>query len=55
MDQNIYDLLIGGPAADRSLACLDLPGGQNFTYADVAEHSGRIAHLLASSGIMAGD
>jgi malonyl-CoA/methylmalonyl-CoA synthetase len=53
--QNIYELLIGGPATERSLACLEIPDGQSFTYADVDERSARIANLLASKGIMAGD
>jgi malonyl-CoA/methylmalonyl-CoA synthetase len=53
--QNIYDLLIGGPATERSLACLEIPDGQSLTYADVDEYSARIANLLVSSGIRAAD
>jgi malonyl-CoA/methylmalonyl-CoA synthetase len=55
MGQNIYDLLIGSPSSDPSLPCLEMPGGEVFTYGDVDEHSARIANLLASSGIAKGD
>jgi malonyl-CoA/methylmalonyl-CoA synthetase len=55
MAQNIYELLMGGPPTERSLACLEIPDGQSFTYGDVDEHSARIANLLASRGIVKGD
>jgi malonyl-CoA/methylmalonyl-CoA synthetase len=55
MGQNIYELLIGGPPTERSLTCLEIPDGQSFTYGEVDEHSARIANLLASRGMVAGD
>jgi malonyl-CoA/methylmalonyl-CoA synthetase len=55
MGQNIYELLISGPPTERSLACLEIPDEQSFTYGDVDEHSARIANLLASRGIVRGE
>jgi malonyl-CoA/methylmalonyl-CoA synthetase len=53
--QNLYELLIGAPPAEPSLVCLETTSGQTFTYGDADEHSARLANLLASRGIRAGD
>jgi len=55
MGQNIYELLISSPPSERSLVCLEIPGGPSLSYGDVDEHSARIANLLASRGIVPGD
>jgi malonyl-CoA/methylmalonyl-CoA synthetase len=55
MSENVYDLLIGNPPTDPSLLCLEVPGGQSFTYGELHEHSARIANLLTSRGVVPGD
>jgi malonyl-CoA/methylmalonyl-CoA synthetase len=55
MGQNMYEVLIGDPGAERSLACLEVPDGQSFTYDDLDKQSARVANLLASHGIAGGD
>ena len=46
---------MGIAPTERSLVCLEDPEGRSFTYGEVDEHSGRIANLLVSSGIVPGD
>ena len=48
---NLFTLLESGFPADRSTACLEVPGGRDRTWAEIEEGSARIANWLASLGI----
>lgn len=53
--QNLYDMLVGGEPSERSRVCIETPLGQCYSYADLDEHSARLANLLVSCGIAPGD
>jgi malonyl-CoA/methylmalonyl-CoA synthetase len=55
MEENLYEILAGDTARDRSRICIETPAGQCFSYGDLDEHSGRLANLLAAHGIGPGD
>ena len=55
MEENLYEILAGDTTRDRSRVCLETPAGQSFSYGDLDEHSGRLANLLVSHGIVPGD
>jgi malonyl-CoA/methylmalonyl-CoA synthetase len=53
--QNLYDILVGSAASERSRVCIETPLGQSYTYGDLDEHSARLANLLTSCGVVPGD
>ncbi len=55
MGQSFYDIVARNFPADRSLACIETPDGQSFSYFDLDERSAQMANLLASCGIVPGD
>ena len=55
MGQSFYDIVAGNFPGDRSLACIETPDGQRFSYFNLDEHSAQMANLLASCGIVPGD
>lgn len=52
MGQNLYELLVGSGAGERSRVCIETEFGQSFRYGDLDEHSARLANLLTSCGIV---
>lgn len=55
MGQSFYDVVAGNFPDDRSLACIETPDGQRFSYSNLDAYSAQMANLLASCGIVPGD
>ena len=53
--QNLYELLMGNDARERSRVCVETESGETFSYSALDEHSARMANLLVSCGIAPGD
>ena len=52
---NLFARLAGGFPADRGQLFLETEGGVAVSFADLLERAGRIAALLAASGVVPGD
>ena len=52
---NLFARLAGGFPADRGQLFLETEGGVAVSFADLLERAGRIAALLAASGVAPGD
>ena len=52
---NLFARLAGGFPADRGRVFLETEGGVAVSFADLLERAGRIAALLAASGVVPGD
>ncbi len=55
MNQNLYTLLAAHFPKNSAAPCMILPDGRVWTYGDVERASGRIANLIVSLGLQAGD
>jgi malonyl-CoA/methylmalonyl-CoA synthetase len=51
---NLYALIEQRMPADRSAACLRVPGGRDLTWQELHQGAGRMAELLAAHGLPAG-
>jgi malonyl-CoA/methylmalonyl-CoA synthetase len=55
MSQNLYHALTGGFPADRAATAITVPGGRDYSFADLETGAGRIAALLQALGVKPGD
>ena len=55
MSDNLYALLASRFAGARDAVCLELEGGNRYSYADLDAETARYANLLLSLGLRRGD